>query len=84
MKNTEKNNKKNNSEKNNNGIEMPGSVEIKRKRGRPKKSELNNKNNILFNKKIKNKLENNTGLVPIENTAIVLPHRNDFPRREPV
>lgn len=58
MKNTEKNNKKIISEKNNNPAEMAGSLEIKRKRGRPKKTENNNlfelKNKKNNNKKINN------------------------------
>ena len=58
MKNTEKNNKKIIIEKNNNPAEMAGNVEIKRKRGRPKKTENNNlfelKNKKNNNKKINN------------------------------
>ena len=58
MKNSEKNNKKIISEKNNNGIETAETVEIKRKRGRPKKTDNNNliqlKNKKNNNKKINN------------------------------
>ena len=58
MKNTEKNNKKIIIGKNNNSIEMAESLEIKRKRGRPKKTENNNlfelKNKKNNNKKINN------------------------------
>ena len=59
MKNTEKNNKKIISEKNNNPSEMAGSLEIKRKRGRPKKTENNNLSE-LKNKKNNNKKINNS------------------------
>ena len=58
MKNTEKNNKKIISGKNNNAAEMAETVEIKRKRGRPKKTDNNNlielKNKKNNNKKINN------------------------------
>lgn len=53
MKNTEKNNKKIIIEKNNNPAEMAESLEIKRKRGRPRK----NNNDELIN--LKNKKNNN-------------------------
>ena len=67
MKNSEKNNKKIISEKNNNPAEMAGSLEIKRKRGRPKKTENNNLSE-LKNKKNNNKKINNSR--SIENKGI--------------
>lgn len=58
MKNSEKNNKKIIIEENNNTIENAAGVEIKRKRGRPKKTDNNNliqlKNKKNNNKKINN------------------------------
>lgn len=50
MKNTEKNNKKIIIEKNNNPAEIAGSLEIKRKRGRPKKTEKNKNNTDIISR----------------------------------
>ena len=67
MKNNEKNNKKIIIEENNNGIENAASIEIKRKRGRPKKTD---NNNLIQLKKKKNKLNNSDNPASIENTGI--------------
>lgn len=67
MKNTEKNNKKIIIEKNKNAAEMAETVEIKRKRGRPKKTD---NNNLIQLKNKKNKLNNIDNPVSIENTGI--------------
>lgn len=67
MKNTEKNNKKIIIEEKNNPAEMAETVEIKRKRGRPKKTD---NNNLIQLKNKKNKLNNIENPVSIENTGI--------------
>lgn len=67
MKNTEKNNKKIIIEEKNNAAEMAETVEIKRKRGRPKKTD---NNNFIQLKNKKNKLNNIDNPVSIENTGI--------------
>ena len=58
-KNTEKNNKKIISENNNIPVENAASVEIKRKRGRPKKSENNNISELKNKKNNFNSEKNN-------------------------
>ena len=64
MKNTEKNNKKIIIEENKNQGENAASVEIKRKRGRPKKTD---NNNLIQLKNKKNKLNNSENTQTVEN-----------------
>ncbi len=66
MKNSEKNNKKIIIEENKNQGENAASVEIKRKRGRPKKTD---NNNLIELKNKKNKINNIDNPASIENTG---------------
>ncbi len=67
MKNSEKNNKKIIIEENKNGMENAASVEIKRKRGRPKKTD---NNNLIELKNKKNKLNNSDNSQTVENKGL--------------